>query len=247
MYLYRDQAQGFGPDEVSQRRLLRSLMNLRNPAPLSADYLELQDGLLRIEREEKGVVDAMRLPVISGRNIVLWQGDITRLDVDAIVNAANGEMLGCFHPCHGCIDNAIHSAAGLQLREECNDLMRKQGFPENPGRVKVTRAYNLPSRFIFHTVGPIVFDALTPEDRSTLRSCYLSCLATARDLNLKSIAFCCISTGEFRFPRKEAAETAVETIREFLRDGTGIERIVFNVFKDADRATYEGLLSKNGI
>ena len=161
----------FGLDEIAQRRLLRSLMNLRLPAPLSAEYLALQDELLRAELDEKGIVDALALPAIADGRIALWQGDITRLAVDAIVNAANAELLGCFHPCHGCIDNAIHSAAGLQLREECNALMLAQGHPEPSGSVKVTNAYNLPSRYVFHTVGPIVRGPLRQCDREALAGC----------------------------------------------------------------------------
>jgi O-acetyl-ADP-ribose deacetylase (regulator of RNase III) len=235
---YRDDASKLDTGEHERRRLLRSLMNVRPPAPLSDEYVALQDELLGAERDEKGIVDALSLPVAAGGRIALWQGDITRLAADAIVNAANGELLGCFHPCHGCIDNAIHSASGLQLREECSALMRAQGFPEPTGSVKVTKAHNLPSRFVFHTVGPTVGAALRPRDREALASCYASCLKAAVDRGLSSIAFCCISTGEYGFPPREAASIAVRTVRDLLREMSGGMRVVFDVFKDSDRELY---------
>ncbi|OHD21635.1 MAG: hypothetical protein A2Y38_04855 [Spirochaetes bacterium GWB1_59_5] len=243
---YREQAKNFGPDSTSQRKLLRSLMNVRSPAPFSAEFVELQDALLSQEREEKGVVDPMALPSFPGGRIALWQGDITRLAADAIVNAANSALLGCFHPCHDCIDNAIHSAAGLQLREECAAIMAKQGHPEGTGTVKATRAYNLPSRFVFHTVGPIVSGPLAQRHRDALKECYTACLCLAEEMGLKSIAFCCISTGEFRFPPEEAARIAIRTVRDFLTRSPSVERIVFNVFKDSDREIYERMLAIAG-
>lgn len=242
---YRDDAKHFSASEVDQRRLLRSLMNLRSPHTLSDSYIALQNEFLGLEREEKGVVDIRSLSAVGTSRIILWQGDITRLAVDAIVNAANNELIGCFHPCHGCIDNAIHSAAGLQLREECNILMRTQGHPEPVGTVKVTNAYNLPSRYVFHTVGPIVRGDLEPHHREDLASCYVACLKAASDLDLKSIAFCCISTGEYRFPAKEAASVAVRTVRDFLVHCPSIARVVFDVFQDSDRVIYESALEKS--
>ena len=233
---YREQAQSFAPDADSQRRLLRSLMNVRPPLPLKADFLAVQDALLSAEREEKGVADADSL-FASGSNLALWQGDITRLDSDAIVNAANSAMLGCFYPCHGCIDNAIHSAAGLQLREECAAIMERQGHEEATGCAKATRAYNLPCKFVFHTVGPIVCGKLTDEHKEQLASCYRSCLALAHEKALKSIAFCCLSTGEFHFPNEEAARIAVETVK---RHAGGL-KVIFNVFKDKDYEIYQRL------
>lgn len=240
---YREQAKAFKSDAASQRKLLRSLMNVRFPAPLSAEYVELQDRLLGEEREENGVVDPMALPAVSDGRIALWQGDITQLAADAIVNAANSALLGCFHPCHACIDNAIHSAAGLQLREECAAIMAKQGYPEKTGTVKATRAYNLPCRFVFHTVGPIVSGPLTKRQRDQLRNCYEACLGKADEIGLSSIAFCCVSTGEFRFPPDEAATIAVGAVREFLSRSSAPERVVFNVFKDSDREIYERMLA----
>ena len=198
----------------SQRRLLRSLMNVRYPGgELNPEYLCLQDELLSEEREEKGVVDVMQLPPVNtDRRISIWQGDITRLKADAIVNAANSAMLGCFVPCHACIDNAIHSAAGLQLREECAALMRVQGYDEPVGGAKITQGYNLPAKHVLHTVGPVIETEVTEEKRRMLESCYVSCMELAEAYQLKSIAFCCISTGVFRFPNRLAAEIAVQAV-----------------------------------
>ena len=231
-------------EEKGQNDLLRSLMNLRPPMPLDPDFLAKQDALLSAETAEKGVVDGETLvPTQADPRLVLWQGDITRLRADAIVNAANSALLGCFHPCHGCIDNAIHSAAGLQLRDECFRLMEAQGHPEPNGRAKLTGGYNLPARHVLHTVGPIVRGRVTQRDREELASCYRACLELAAEHGLRSVAFCCISTGEFHFPNQEAAEIAVKTVREFLdRQAASIERVIFNVFKDLDRDIYRGLL-----
>lgn len=241
---YRAQAASFGADAAAQRRLLRALMNVRPPMPLSAEFLRLQDELLSAEREERGTVDVMTLPAVPcDPRIALWQGDITRLSADAIVNAANSALLGCFIPCHRCIDNAIHSAAGLQLRDACNRIMRAQGHPEAAGGAQITAGYNLPARHVLHTVGPIVDGALTDRHRALLASCYHSCLALAAAHDLRSVAFCCISTGEFRFPHAAAAEIAVRTVRDFLASDSSVEHVVFNVFKDEDLSIYERLLS----
>lgn len=244
MPAYQEQARAFPQDELSQWRLLRSLMNVRPPMPLDPSFLAVQDALLSAEREEKGVVEADALPERPGHpGIALWQGDITRLKADAIVDADNDRLLGCFVPCHSCIDNAIHSAAGLQLRDECAEIMRAQGHPEPAGRAKLTRAYNLPARYVLHTVGPIVGRWVTWKDRRELAACYRSCLALAAEHDLRSVAFCCISTGEFHFPNQEAAEIAVRTVREFLeQQTTSVERVIFNVFKDLDAAIYRRLL-----
>lgn len=241
---YREQAGQFPPDDTSQRRLLRSLMNVRPPMPLDLAFLEVQDALLSAETEEKGVVDGDALPPTAGdARLVLWQGDITRLRADAVVDADNAALLGCFAPCHGCIDNAIHSAAGLQLRDACAEIMRTQGHPEPAGRAKLTGGYNLPARYVLHTVGPVVGRWVTWKDRRELASCYRTCLELAAEHGLRSVAFCCISTGEFHFPNQEAAEIAVKTVREFLdRQAASIERVIFNVFKDLDRDIYRGLL-----
>ena len=240
---YRAQGEQFPREEGEQRRLLRSLMNLRPPMPLDPDFLAAQDALLSAETAEKGVVDGDALtPTQADPRLVLWQGDITRLRADAIVNAANSALPGCFHPCHGCIDNAIHSAAGLQLRDECFRLMEAQGHPELNGRAKLTGGYNLPARHVLHTVGPIVQGRVTQRDREELASCYRACLELAEERGLHSVAFCCISTGEFHFPNREAARIAVDTVRECLRQKTSIRRVIFNVFKDLDAEIYRGLL-----
>ncbi len=240
---YQRQGRDFPQDTASQRRLLRSLMNLRPPMPLAPEFLVMQDRLLSAEREEKGVVEGAALPAIDGHSrITVWSGDITRLKVDAIVNAANSALLGCFCPCHGCIDNAIHSAAGLQLRDECNRIMQAQGHPEPTGRAKLTKGYNLPARHVLHTVGPIVQSHVTRQDREELASCYRSCLELAAAHGLESVAFCCISTGEFHFPNQEAAEIAVKTVTEFLRQDKSIKRVIFNVFKEIDETIYRRIL-----
>lgn len=243
---YRAQAARFPQDAAAQRRLLRSLMNLRPPMPLNEEFLRIQDAVLSEERGAKGVVDADDLPAAAANpKIAVWQGDITRLRADAVVNAANSALLGCFCPCHGCIDNAIHSAAGLQLRDECARLMTAQGHPEPNGRAKLTKGYNLPARYVLHTVGPIVRGGVTGRDRRELASCYRSCLELAAEHGLESVAFCCISTGEFRFPNQEAAEIAVKTVAGFLQHNTSIRKVIFNVFKDVDAGIYRALLSPN--
>jgi len=243
---HRESAAAFPPEAVAQRRLLRSLMNVRPPMPLNPEFLALQDELLSDEREEKGIVDADALPVTAAYpQIAIWQGDITRLKVDAIVDADNSALLGCFCPCHGCIDNAIHSAAGLQLRDECNRIMQAQGHPEPNGKAKITGGYNLPARYILHTVGPIVQGRVTEQDRTELADCYRSCLTLAAEKGLSSIAFCCISTGEFHFPNREAAEIAVNTVTDHLQIPTSIKKVIFNVFKDIDEQIYRNILLEN--
>ena len=240
---YQPQAQKFPQDAASQRRLLRSLMNVRPPMPLKREFLAMQDDLLSAERDSKGVVDGTALPAVNSHpRIAVWKGDITRLKVDAIMDADNSALLGCFCPCHGCIDNAIHSAAGLQLRDECSQIMQAQGHPEPNGRAKLTKGYNLPARYVLHTVGPIVQGRVTARDREELASCYRSCLELAAEHGLESIAFCCISTGEFHFPNQEAAEIAVRTVTDFLRRDTSIKKVIFNVFKDNDETIYRRIL-----
>ena len=240
---YRREAKRVPRDAEEQRYFLRCLMNVRQPGTLSERFLNAQDELLSREREEKGVVHvADLLPVPEDERLVLWQGDITRLDADAIVNAANSALLGCFRPGHNCIDNVIHSAAGLQLREECAAIMRAQGHPEPTGTAKLTPGFNLPAKHVLHTVGPIIEGPLTDADRALLASCYRSCMQLAADSGLKSIAFCCISTGVFRFPKDEAARIAVETVREMLQQLPGLARIVFCVHGEENAALYRALL-----
>lgn len=240
---YQAQARAFPRNDAAQRRLLRSLMNVRPPRALRQDFLAVQDDLLSAERAEKGVVDAGALPVTAAHpQIALWQGDITRLAADAIVDADNSGLLGCFVPCHSCIDNAIHSAAGLQLREECARVMKAQGCPEPTGQAKLTGGYNLPARHVLHTVGPIVSGELTDRHRRELASCYRACLELAAAHGLQTVAFCCISTGEFHFPNQAAAEIAVAAVTGFLQAKTSIQKVIFNVFKDTDAAIYRRLL-----
>ena len=224
--------------------LLRSLMNVRPPRPAGAEFLAVQDAFLREMTREKGVTQAADLPPcgVDGR-LALWQGDITTLACDAIVNAANSALLGCFSPCHGCIDNIIHTMSGVQLRQACDEMMRAQGHDEPTGRAKITSAYNLPCRYVLHTVGPIVDGPLTKEHERLLAACYRSCLELAEQYHLQSIAFCCISTGVFMFPPQRAAEIAVETVRTYLAGETGICQVIFNVFKDSDRNIYQRLLA----
>ena len=171
-------------------------------------------------------------------------GDITKLDADAIVNAANSALLGCFIPCHRCIDNAIHSAAGVQLRNVCHDIIHKQGHEEPTGSAKITKGYNLPAKYVIHTVGPIIYDEVSADDKLMLASCYASCLQVAAEKKLENIAFCCISTGEFHFPNQLAAQIAVDTVQTYLNQNpdTTLKKIIFNVFKDLDREIYEEIL-----
>lgn len=230
-------------DENEQKRLLRSLMNIRSPHPISDSFLVLQDEYLSEEVTEKGITDSEWLPVSPFDNrLVLWRGDITTLKIDAIVNAANSALRGCFVPCHSCVDNIIHSVSGIQLRLACDKIMKEQGYDEPTGRAKITPAYNLPCRYVLHTVGPIVSGLLTQTHKRQLADCYRSCLQLASQKGLKSIAFCCISTGEFHFPQKKAAEIAVQTVTEFLQTDTQIEKVVFNVFKQEDYDIYKRIL-----
>lgn len=231
----------FPDDLISQRKLLRALMNVRPPMPLDENFLKLQDEILSEEVQERGIIKIEEIPDVE-KNIKLWQGDITRLEVDAIVNAANSALLGCFVPLHNCIDNAIHSAAGLQLRDACKKISDGN---EPTGKAKITPAFNLPSKFVIHTVGPIIPINRVPNqtEENLLASCYESCLNLAKEKNLQSIAFCCISTGEFHFPNQRAAEIAVETVRKFLSQNDLV--IVFNVFKNLDLEIYQKFFCLN--
>lgn len=232
-------------DEEEKQNLFRALRNMRLPKPVSEEFLRLQDEELQEQLSKKGIVDLKDITLTGkeDKNIKLWQGDITRLKVDAIVNAANSQLLGCFYPMHKCIDNAIHSSAGVQLREECNELMTKQAKEEPTGKAKITLAYNLPSKYVIHTVGPIIYgNEPTKEEQELLQSCYLSCLYLAKEKNLKSIAFCCISTGEFHFPNRLAGEIAVKTVKDFLKKENYEITVVFNVFKTDDLLIYKDLL-----
>ena len=231
-------------DAERQKILLRGLMNVRRAYPIGAEFLQVQDEYLQSETAAKGITDVADLTSIQP-GLYLWQGDITTLRCDAIVNAANSGMTGCYYPNHRCIDNAIHTYAGVELRLACEELMEQQGHPESTGQAKITPAFNLPCKYVLHTVGPIIDGPVTKEDKELLASCYRSCLELAAENSLESIAFCCISTGEFHFPNDLAAEIAVRTVKEFLKKQTSVKKVIFNVFKDLDKAVYEKLLGAN--
>ena len=228
-------------DADRQKVLLRGLMNVRHPAAISREFLEVQDDYLQEELAAKKITRLSELsPVRDG--IYLWRGDITTLECGAIVNAANSGMTGCYQPCHNCIDNCIHTYAGVQLRLKCAEIMAEQGYAEPTGQAKITPAYNLPCEYVIHTVGPIVQGKLTQEHCRLLESCYRSCLKLADETRVGSIAFCCISTGVFMFPNDKAAEIAVGTVRKYkVETGSKIE-VVFNVFKEQDERIYRELL-----
>ena len=231
-------------DEQEQRNLLRSLFNIRMPIPASKEFFAVQDDYLREETKRKGITGLSALtPIADG--LYLWKGDITTLRCDGIVNAANSQMLGCFAPCHGCIDNAIHTYAGVQLRLACAELMEQQGHEEETGKAKITPAYNLPCLYVLHTVGPIVQGWLTKKDRELLASCYRSCLELAEKNNLRNDAFCCISTGEFRFPNDKAAQIAIQTVKAYKAEIHSQIEVIFNVFKETDFNIYRALLGAN--
>ena len=229
------------PDE--QWQLLRSLMNIRPAGPVSEEFLKVQDEYLSGLIKQIGIVDANTLPATkSDPRLVIWKGDITTLKIDAIVNAANSRMEGCWQPCHACIDNCIHTFSGVQLRLICHELMTRQGHEEPTGQAKITPAYNLPSQYVLHTVGPIIDHPLTEEDCDLLASCYTSCLKLADENGCQSIAFCCISTGVFHFPQDKAAQIAVQTVKDYLNKDSSVKRVVFNVFNPSDERIYRNLL-----
>lgn len=230
--------------EQEQKVLLRALFNIRMPLPVNDAFLDVQNAYLQEEIHRKRVTRLTDLQAIQ-QGLYLWQGDITTLACDAIVNAANSQMLGCFYPNHGCIDNAIHTFAGVQLRLACAELMRKQGHEEETGKAKITPAFNLPCRYVIHTVGPIIGEQVTKSDKNALASCYRSCLELAEQNGVKSIAFCCISTGEFHFPNDKAAEIAVQTVKDFKSQTHSEIEVIFNVFKDIDYKIYRELLGAN--
>ena len=243
-------------DEKSQKDLLRSLMNIRQPLPISTDFLQIQDEYLQKVNRERGITDIGDLcPVrdaggfdrLNHRGqLYLWQGDITTLKVDAIVNAANSQLLGCFASLHACIDNCNHTFAGIQLRLACNELMKKQGHEEGTGLCKITPAFNLPSSYVLHTVGPIITTVVSAREKIQLASCYKNCLETAAENQLESIAFCCISTGVFRFPAELAAQIAVETVEKWLLENpeSTVKKVIFNVFGNKDLEIYKKVLSQ---
>ena len=230
-------------DKKGKEDLLRTLMNIWEVEELPDEFYRLQDEYLQEKLAQTELTNLEQLTEVE-KNIYLWQGDITTLKVDAIVNAANKALLGCFIPHHRCIDNAIHSKAGVQLRQECFDIMQKQGEYEKTGQAKLTSGYNLPAKYVLHTVGPIIYDKVEESDKELLASCYRNCLELAVKNGIKSVAFCCISTGEFRFPNELAAEIAVSTVRTFIKNHPESEiKVVFNVFKDSDFNIYRKILN----
>ena len=249
-----------GEDYGEKRMLLRSLMNIRMPGKMNENVVKVQDEFLTEEAREKGIVELTDIPTAAEQygsshpyadKISVWQGDITRLRAGAIVNAANSQMLGCFVPCHKCIDNAIHSAAGIELREACSHYMKRRRmqygarYEEPTGRAVLTKGYNLPADYVIHTVGPIVGGILNQKLKDDLKSCYLNVLKCCVEHKIRSVAFCCISTGEFHFPNDEAAKIAADTVTGFLKEhGPDFDRIIFNVFKDVDRELYEAELKR---
>lgn len=229
------------PSEQEQKILLRSLFNIRMPLPVTDEFLTVQDAYLREEIRQKGITVLSDLEPVQ-KGIYLWRGDITTLQCDGIVNAANRGLLGCFCPNHGCIDNAIHTFAGVQLRLACAELMKRQGHEEETGKAKITPAYNLPSRYVLHTVGPIIQGRFTQRDCGLLASCYRSCLELAEQNGLTSLAFCCISTGEFHFPNDQAAQIAIEAVKKYKEQTHSEIEVIFNVFKELDYNIYRELL-----
>ena len=228
-------------NEEEQFNLFRALCNIRPAGSMPAEWMKVQDEYLNELAREKGIVTINDMEKRAPQ-IYLWQGDITRLSVDAIVNAANNQLLGCFAPNHRCIDNAIHTFAGIELRMACSRMIEYMDMPEKTGVARKTYGFNLPAKHVIHTVGPIIYDSLTDIEREQLASCYRSCLELANAYSLQSIAFCCISTGEFRFPNEDAAQIAIDTVRTYLKETNSKIQVVFNVFKDIDYDIYDKLL-----
>ena len=230
------------PQNISdKKRLYRSLCNIREPLPISKEYIKIENEFLTTENIRKGIIDSnniIQFTKYKRTSICLWQGDITTLKIDAIVNAANSQGLGCFIPCHKCIDNAIHSASGVQLRLECHKIMQEIGVLQT-GKAFITSGYNLPSKYVIHTVGPIIYGVVTEKEMLELKNCYINSLELAKENNIKTIAFPCISTGEFRFPKELASKIAIETVKEYLDTNEEyFEKIIFNVFSDEDYKIY---------
>lgn len=226
-----------------KKRLFRSLCNIRPPKPITEEFLKIQDSYLT--KENNTIINSENIPPINPKSkIALWRGDITQLKVDTIVNACNNQLLGCFIPLHNCIDNKIHSAAGIQLRLDCNEIMIKQGHLEKNGDAKITPAYNLPSKYVIHTVGPQITSKVHEQDKIDLENCYISSLEKCEEYNIKSIAFPCISTGVFSFPEVEAAKIATNTVKKYLNENqnTKIKKVIFNVFTENSNQIYRKIL-----
>ncbi|MCE5039211.1 protein-ADP-ribose hydrolase [Staphylococcus auricularis] len=247
-YLWQE-ANGDAPldypsDPHAQWRMFRGLVNVRPPEPISDAFLEVQDAYLQTLNQADPVSFASLDPVLH-EDIYLWQGDITRLEVDGIVNAANSRLLGCFKPNHACIDNTIHTKAGVQLRLACEEIIQDQGKKEGVGKAKITSAYNLPSSYVIHTVGPqIQHYPVSKMNRDLLARCYQSCLKVADENNLNHIAFCCISTGVFGFPQDEAVKIAIDTVLTYKAETGSDIQVIFNVFSDKDYELYKEALTQ---
>lgn len=231
-------------NEKDKFNYFRALVNIRMPKPASREFICLQDKFLQDELQRRSITDIKDISAVKD-NIYLWRGDITTLKCDGIVNAANSRMMGCFSPCHNCIDNAIHTFAGVQLRLECAEIIKSQGHFEPTGNAKLTGAYNLPCKYVLHTVGPIIYGEVEQTHKKQLEDCYLSCLRLADKNGLQSLAFCCISTGEFHFPNDIAAQIAVSTVEEYKRRTHSKIKIIFDVFKEVDYVIYSKLLGTN--
>ena len=234
------------PDDINEKKILyRALRNIREPKPISLEYLHVQDEYLKEEVNSKVIVDEKSIP--SNLDIIsIWQGDIITLKCDAIVNACNSYLLGCFIPNHNCIDNAIHSFAGIELREECNNIMQGKILPN--GEVILTHGYNLPSKYVIETVGPQIISQVSDKDRTELSNCYYNTLELCKKNNIKTVAFPCISTGVYGFPKSEASIIAIKVVRKYLKDNPNIfEHIIFNVFTDEDLKIYQNNLLKENL
>lgn len=234
------------PNTIEEKKdLYRALRNIRKPKPISQEYLKIQDEYLKEEIKNKGIVDEKDIP-FDKDIISVWQGDITTLKIDAIVNACNEYLLGCFTPGHYCIDNAIHSFAGIELREECNKIMQGKTLPN--GKVVLTSAYNLPSKYVIQTVGPKAYHNVTKQDEIDLKNCYLNALELCKEKGIKTIAFPCISTGLYGFPNNEASIIAINTVKKYLKENKNVfNHIIFNVFKDKDYEIYKANLERNNL
>lgn len=241
-----EQMKQYKTDTVDEKiALFRGLCNIRQPEPISEQFIKIQDAFLTQWNNERHVSSLHDLVEAIHPQLYLWQGDITSLAIDAIVNAANSELLGCMYANHQCIDNIIHTRAGVQLRLECDELIKAQGRKESIGKAKITKAYNLPSKYVIHTVGPFIDQrGVSPLREQLLASSYNSCLALADQYQLDTIAFCCVSTGEFNFPNQHAAEIAIQTVKKYIKDTETTLRVIFNVFKDEDLQIYQKLLAR---
>lgn len=232
-------------DQNDKKRLYRSLCNIREAKLISDEYIKIENEYLQEELKKKNIVNVDDIKPINDRNECLFKGDITTLRIDAIVNAANSQGLGCFIPCHNCIDNQIGSNAGVCLRLECNEIMKKLNYNLPTGNAIITKAYNLPSKYIIHTVGPIIYNEVTKKDEDMLADCYKNSLEIALQNNIKSIAFPCISTGVFKFPKEKASKIAIKAVDEFIRQRNKDVKVVFCVFSQEDEEIYERKFKQN--